>query len=117
MAEIEITIDVKIDGQPLRPGYPITRRIVAAEAQEFDFTRAQAVMYDSLPIAELDKKLLLVIQADKETQLAVNSDFEKPIKLFANGVLVLLNGELSFGGPTFQNTQADDTRIQGIGAG
>lgn len=117
MPELEITITAKLDGQPLSSPFPIRRRIVTSEVQKFDFTRPQAITDAALPISELEKKLMLLLAVDKETQVALNEDFEKPVKLKAGGILLLLNSELSFSGPTFQNTESGDTRLEGIGAG
>jgi hypothetical protein len=123
MPSIEVTVQIKKDGQPL-PGFPLTRRVEAPDVQTFEYEK-QTDGVDTFEPAnvglEVGPAKVLIVQSERQVTLRLVGQSDKGIVLQAGGALIILGCSLApeSGDPlvSINNESTFTSRVRGVVAG
>lgn len=95
MAQLQVTLDIKEDGQTLA-GFPLTTTVTAAESRgRSAFIRPSLVgSYVELPLEELGDISVLFVQSTEEVELRFNDQTVGGLPLNATGYVLIVNGAI-----------------------
>ena len=107
MATIEVSVTVKLDGQPIS-GSPFVRRLTADETQAFAVEQATGGGYVTLPLTSLDQLNFLLLQPDQSITVRLSAQSDQGIVLQAGGVLLICDAAIA-AAPTTNATVTNDS--------
>ena len=121
MPTIQVTVDIKEDGQTLA-GFPLTKQVTVLEsAGRQVFTRiSQVGSYNDLPLDELAGVSVLFVQADQPTELRFNDQTVSGLPLAASGFMLLVDGAIPDTATvkaSLLNASGSDAQVTQVGAG
>lgn len=116
---IDITISIKRNGRELQ-NFPKQYRKLVDEVQEFSYEKADGGGYAAIPTTQLDEVQILAVTADQQITLRLDGQSDAGVLLNANGLLLIIDGDLDAGASTnatLDNSSGSTAIITGFGAG
>lgn len=121
MPILQLTIDAKVDGNPVR-GFPKNLLLSVDETQEFDYEEpgdSNDTTFSALPIGEVDSVQTLILEAVNAVgvRLEGGESSNTAIRFSAGGGLVAWGVTLTDSNCTVNVNSASVARVRGLAGG
>lgn len=120
MPTIQVTVDIKEDGQTL-PGFPLTKMVSVLESRgRTQINRTAAPGFNELPLGDLDGVTVLFVQADQDTTLRFNDQTDEGLAISANGYFLMVDGDIPVSATSkasIENDSGSTAQITQVAAG
>lgn len=120
MPVLQVTIDIKEDGQPL-PGFPLTQQAtLGASSGRSSYTRSSTSGFVDLALGELETLNVLFAHVDRAVTLQFNDQSDAGIPLLADGLVLLFGANIPSTAAVLaalENVSGSSVRILQVAAG
>ena len=99
MPVLKVSINAELDGQPIL-GFPIVRRAVVDEVQQFEFelaTAGDATTFTGVPADQIASIQNLILRPDQQVTLRLDGQTDAGIVLDADSILLILGATIDAG--------------------
>lgn len=119
MATIQVTLDIKEDGQTL-PGFPMTQQLTPTETSRLTYSRASGAGFNELALGDLDTITVLMVKPSEAVTLRFNDQTDQGLPVNAGSILLLMNTAIPSGATSkvsLENTSGSAVDIIQVAAG
>lgn len=120
MPTIQVTVDIKEDGQTL-PGFPVTKSVTVLESLgRATVERISAAGFPELPLNDLNDINVLYVRANEATTLRFNDQTDQGLPMLADGFLLMVGSDIPDSASSkagLQNLSGSTATVTTISAG